>query len=78
MGHPVTLEQTARCSLRALVHEREQQVLDGDVFVLQPLGLLLGEVEHAGKALGDVDLPGRGAGAAHPGTPFQLVLQLQA
>ena len=47
-------EQSARGA--AILGHRQQQVLDRDVFVLQPFGLVLSLGEQAIEAAGDVDL----------------------
>ena len=53
----------------------QQQVLDRDVLVLEPVRLLLGRVQQAGQPLGDVDLPGARARAGDPGPPAEFGLQ---
>ena len=45
-----------------VVGHREQQVLDGDVFVLEAFGLVFGFGEQAVQPAGDVDLVGRAGG----------------
>ena len=51
-------------------------MLDRDVLVLEPAGLVLGGDEEALEALGDVDLVGLHPRAGHPRPLLQLALQL--
>jgi len=68
-GHALLLQQTAGRSRRPLREQRQGEVLDRDVVVLEPARLLVGGVEQAGQPLGDVDLPRVHARAADPGAP---------
>ncbi len=49
-------------------------MFDGDVLVLEPLGLLIGCVQQPRQALGEVDLAGAGAGAGDAGSAAECGL----
>ena len=59
---PSCWQQAAGCGGRALRQQGQQQVLDRDVLVLEPVRLLLGRIEQPGQPLGDHDLPGLAPG----------------
>ena len=59
-----------------LVEKREQDVLDRNVIVLELARLLLGASEDPAQPLGDIDLAGVGAAAAHTRDFVQLSLEL--
>ena len=54
LGDALFVEAPAGRGGRALLDQGQQQVLDGDVLVLEPVGLLLGGVQQPGQPLGDV------------------------
>ena len=60
----------------ALVDHGEQQVLDGDVLVLEALGLVLGPHQDLLQPLGEIDLPRLDAGAGDLGPARELALDL--
>ena len=57
------------------VDQGQEQVLDGDVLVLEPLGLALRGVQHAGQPLGDENLAAAPLRARHAGPAGQLGAQ---
>ena len=74
-GQALLGQQAAGRGSRALRQHRNDEVLDGDVLVLEPARLLLGGVEQAGQPLRDTDLPRVHARAADLGAPRELGLQ---
>ena len=74
-GQPVGLQQPARGRRRALVEQRHDQVLHGDVLVLEPVRLLVGRIEQTGQPLRDVDLPRGDARAGDLGASGELGLE---
>ncbi len=55
-GDAVALKDARRCTAGGIVGEREQQMLDRDVGVLEPAGLPLGSIEGPRQALGEEHL----------------------
>ena len=74
--HAMSRQDPTGCRAGSLVEERDHQVLDGDVLVLEPAGLLLGGLEDAVQPLGDVHLPGLGAGPGDARALLELGLQV--
>ena len=73
----VLLQQPAGSArLGTLVEQRDEEVLDRDVLVLQPLGLLLSAVQQPAQSLGHVYLAGCDARSGHPGTAAELGLDV--
>jgi hypothetical protein len=73
-GQALLPQAPSRRCLGPLVEQRDDQVLDRDVVVLQPLGLAFGRVEQPGQPLGHEHLARRGARPGHPGPAGQVVL----
>ena len=69
------MEQAAGRGGRPLGQQRQEQVLDRDVLVLEPVRFLLGRVKQAGQPLRDADLSRAHARAADPRPPRELGLQ---
>jgi hypothetical protein len=69
-------EQAAGGDRGTLLNHRQHQVLDGDVFVLQALRLVLGAQEDLLQPVRDVDLAGFHARARDAGPAGQLALDL--
>ena len=73
-GQALLLEQPPGRAGLPLGQQGQQQVLDRDVLVLEPVRLLLGRIQQAAQPLGDVHLPGARAGAGDPGPPAEFGL----
>ena len=73
-GDAELLKTPSRGAGCALVSQRDQQVLDGDVLVLEPLGVPLGGVQYAGQPLGDEHLTGGRAGPSHLRPALQVTV----
>jgi len=77
-GHAVLVQYAARGGLRARCDHREQDVLDGDVFVFQALGLLLGGVQQLRQGARDVYLAGCRPWPADARASFEMLLDCGA
>ena len=71
-GQPLLLEAPPGRGGRPLLDQRQHQVLDRHVLVLEPSGLPLGGVEQPGQPLGDHHLPRGGPRSGHPGPTAQV------
>ena len=76
-GQPRRCQQPPGRRLLPLREQRDDQVLDRDVVVLEPLGLLLGRIEQPGQPLGHRHLARCHARAADPRPPRELGLQVR-
>ena len=72
--HSEFVQNRAKRRPGALVGKRKQQVLDRDVFVLEPRRLVTGGNQHAIEAVRDIDLAGFGRFAAHARPPVNVFL----
>src|SRR5690606_1548880 len=59
----------------ALAQDRQEDVLGGDVFVLEAVGLFVGQVDNALYARGDKDLPGAAPKDVGLGAGAQDIIQ---
>ena len=75
-SEPVRCEQAAGCCRGTLGEEREHEMLDRHVLVLQTLGLALGRIEEAAEALSEEHLTGGRARARHAGSSRQFGFEL--
>ena len=75
-GQALLVQPPAGCGLAALVEEGDDEVLHGDVVVLEPLRLALGRVEQAGQPLGHEHLARGCAGAGDAGPPTEVGLDV--
>ena len=79
LHQPLARRRRTRFSSRpadaAVVGQRQQHVLDGNVFVLELLGLVLGRGEQPVQPRGDEDLVRRAGRPAHLRQPVQLLLE---
>ena len=73
-GQPLLLEAPPGRRGRPLLDQRQHQVLDRDVLVLEPSGLPLGGVEQPGQPLGHHHLPRGGPRSGDPGPTAQVLL----
>jgi hypothetical protein len=64
--------------LRVARDHRQRHVLDRDVLILQPVGLLLGGIQDTSERLGDVHLTLGGAGSADARSSGQVLIEFVA
>ncbi len=66
------LEQLAGGRFITLGQQRHQEVFDGDILILEPLGFVFGVNQNARQPLGNKDLARFGAWAGNTRTPIQF------
>jgi hypothetical protein len=76
-GHAVALDDLPALRSRSIRDHGQDEVLDGDVLVFEPLGLLFGSHEDLVEPPADVDLPRFDSGARNAGALLQDRLQVR-